>query len=223
MRKDVAGYDLRGLLVGSEGTLGIVTSVWLRLAPAPEAVLPLVAFYGDAEAGCAAVEAVVGAGVVAAAIEYLDAGALGLARPEPAALWRWRDGISLAVAGKRGGKVSDDVAVPLERLGEAIAGTLAIGARHDLEAVSWGHAGDGNLHSSFLVAGGDARELARAERAAAELAERALALGGTVSGEHGLGLLKRGQAAPAPRVAELQRAIKAAFDPRGLLNSGKKL
>jgi FAD/FMN-containing dehydrogenase len=155
--------------------------------------------------------------------QALGAGALALARPAPAALWRWRDGVSIAVAGKRGGKVSDDVAVPLERLGEAIAATIAIGARHELEAVSWGHAGDGNVHSSFLVAGGDERELARAERAAAELAELALALGGTVSAEHGLGLLKCGQAAPAPRIAALQRAIKDVFDPRGLLNPGKKL
>jgi glycolate oxidase subunit GlcD len=269
VRKDVSGYDLRGLLIGSEGTLGIVTAAWLRLAPAPVAVLPVAAFYADADAGCAAIEAVVGSGIVPAALEYLDGGALRIAAPaypggippaagfavlaeadgsaaeaarvrdelrevlgdgalavqapDPAQLWRWRDGVSLAVSGQRGGKVSEDVAVPLERLGEAIAGTLEIGARHDLEAVSWGHAGDGNLHSSFLVAGTDARELERAERAAAELFELALALGGTISGEHGLGTLKRGHAGLPPRADTLQHAIKAAFDPKGLLNPGKKL
>jgi glycolate oxidase subunit GlcD len=269
VRKDVAGFDLRGLLLGSEGTLGIVTAAWLRLAPAPEAVLPVAAFYGDAETGCAAIETVVGSGIVPAALEYLDGGALRIAgggfpggmparagfavlaeadgsaaeaarvhdelraalgdgalavqAPEPAELWRWRDGVSLAVAGHRGGKVSEDVAVPLERLGDGIRGTVEIGARHDLEAVSWGHAGDGNLHSSFLVSGTDERELERAERAAAELFELALALGGTVSGEHGLGTLKRGHAGFPPRVDALQRAIKAAFDPKGLLNPGKKL
>jgi glycolate oxidase subunit GlcD len=269
VRKDVAGYDLRGLLAGSEGTLGIVTSAWLRLLPAPAAVHPVAAFYADADAGCAAIEAVVGSGIVPAALEYLDGGTLAIAgpaypgdvpagarfavlaeadgseqeaarvrdellealgdgaiavqAPDPAPLWRWRDGVSLAVAGHRGGKVSEDVAVPLDRLGDAIRGTLEIGARHRLQALSWGHAGDGNLHSSFLVAPGDEAELERAERAAGELFELALALGGTVSGEHGLGTLKRGHAGLAPRVDELQRAIKAAFDPKGLLNPGKKL
>jgi FAD/FMN-containing dehydrogenase len=269
VRKDVAGYDLRGLLVGSEGTLGVITSVWLRLLPAPEATLPVVAFYGDAEAGCAAIEAVVGSGIVAAALEYLDGGALTIAgpaypgdvpggagfavlaeadgsaeeadrvraelldvlgdgalavqAPEPAALWRWRDGVSLAVRGKLGGKVSEDVAVPLDRLGDAIRGTLEIGARHDLEAVSWGHAGDGNVHSSFLVAPGDEALLARAERAAGDLFALARELGGTVSGEHGLGTLKRGQAGWSSPVAAVQRSIKAAFDPRGVMNPGKKV
>jgi FAD/FMN-containing dehydrogenase len=81
VRKDVAGYDLRGLLVGSEGTLGVVTSVRMRLLPAPEATLPVVAFYPDAEAGCAAIEAVVGSGIVPAALEYLDGGTLAIAGP----------------------------------------------------------------------------------------------------------------------------------------------
>jgi FAD/FMN-containing dehydrogenase len=269
VRKDVSGYDLRGLLVGSEGTLAVITSVWLRLLPAPEAALPVVAFYPDAGAGCAAIEAVVGSGIVAAALEYLDGGALAIAgpaypgdvpagagfavlaeadgaaeeaarvreellevledgalavhAPEPAPLWRWRDGVSLAVRGRLGAKVSEDIAVPLERLADAIRGTLEIGARHGLEAVSWGHAGDGNLHSSFLVAPGDGAALARAEPAAGELFALARALGGTVSGEHGLGTLKRGQAGWPEPVAELQRAIKAAFDPLAVMNPGKKL
>ena len=269
VRKDVAGYDLRGLLVGSEGTLAVITSVWLRLLPAPEATLPVVAFYRDADAGCAAIEAVVGSGIVAAALEYLDGGALAIAgaaypgdipagagfavvaeadgsaaeaervrgdlvevlgdgalavqAPEPAPLWRWRDGVSLAVRAHRGGKVSEDVAVPLERLGDAIRGTLEIGARHDLDAVSWGHAGDGNVHSSFLVVPGDEAILARAERAARDLFALARELGGTVSGEHGLGTLKRGAAGWAPPVAAMQAAIKAAFDPRGVMNPGKKV
>jgi FAD/FMN-containing dehydrogenase len=143
--------------------------------------------------------------------------------PEPAPLWRWRDGVSLAVRGRLGGKVSEDVVVPLERLEAAIRGTLEIGARHGLEAVSWGHAGDGNLHSSFLVAPGDDEQLARAERAAADLFALARELGGTVSGEHGLGTLKRGRAGWAPPVEAAQRAIKAAFDPRGVMNPGKKV
>jgi FAD/FMN-containing dehydrogenase len=237
LRKDVATYDLRGLIVGSEGTLGIVTAAWLRLVPAPETALPLAAFYADAETGCEAIERAVGAGTRAAALEYLDAGTLAAAAgsfpaavPEGASflvladadgscteaeavrselvealgedalalhapadarsiagLWRWRDGVSIAVTAQLGGKVSEDIVVPLDRLGEAIAGTLEIGARHGLDALSWGHAGDGNLHSTFLVSRDDAAALQQAEAAVAELFDLALSLGGSISGEHGLG------------------------------------
>jgi glycolate oxidase subunit GlcD len=274
LRKDVAGYDLRGLLVGSEGTLGIVTAAWLRLIPAPEAVAPVVALYRDARAGCAAIEAVLGSGVEAAAIEYLDAGALRAssgaapfavpagagflviaeadgsaaetarvagelraalgdgalaieaptAPAEVAALWRWRDGVSIAVTAQRGGKVSDDVAVPLDRLAEAIEATLEVGARHGLEACSWGHAGDGNLHATFLVDARDAGEVERAHAASAELYAAAGAMGGTISGEHGLGWIKRGQlgAQWSPATQAVHAAIKRALDPKGLMNPGKK-
>ena len=79
IRKDVAGYDLKSLLVGSEGTLGVITAAWLKLLPAPEAALPVVAFHGGAEAGCRAIEGVLGAGLTVAALEYLDGGALAAA------------------------------------------------------------------------------------------------------------------------------------------------
>jgi len=274
LRKDVAGYDLKSLLIGSEGTLGIVTAVWLRLVPAPEAAIPVAAFYRDARAGCAAIERVLGSGIEAAALEYLDAGALGAARdayPSPlppdaafmvlseadggtqeaarvaaelrealgdgalivhspdgpaetAALWRWRDGVSIAVTAKRGGKVSEDVAVPLDRLAEAIEATLEIGARHALEACSWGHAGDGNLHATFMLDRRDPEQLARAESAAAELFALAARLGGTISGEHGLGWVKSGHLGEqwSPATVRVHEAIKRALDPKGLMNPGKK-
>jgi FAD/FMN-containing dehydrogenase len=275
VRKDVAGYDLRSLLVGSEGTLGIITAAWLRLVPAAEAAYPIVASYADVGAGCGALDEVLGSGVHPAAIEYLDAGALRAAsrrfpgglvpgaafalvvetdgaeaaaraerdllleilapaalachaptsREDTAALWRWREGVSLAVAAVRGGKLSEDVAVPVERLREAIEETVAIGARHGVEACSWGHAGDGNLHATFLVGATDRAGLERSEVAARELFGLALRLGGTVSGEHGLGLVKGGQLRRAwePRAVGLHEAVKRAFDPKGLLNPGKKL
>jgi glycolate oxidase subunit GlcD len=275
VRKDVAGYDVRGLLVGSEGTLGIVTAAWLRLLPAPEARLPVAAFHRDAASGCAAIEQVLGSGLVPAALEYLDGGTLAAAGaafpggvPERAGfmvlaeadgaeaeavrlqgelaeamgegafdvrvprspgevdeLWRWRDGVSIAVTAQRGGKVSEDIVVPVDRLREAISETVAIGERHALEACSWGHAGDGNLHSTFLAARGDDAALARAEAAAGELFELALRLGGSVSGEHGIGSLKRAGLAlqQSDRERELGEGIKRAFDPKGLLNPGKKL
>jgi FAD/FMN-containing dehydrogenase len=273
IRKDVAGYDLASLLVGSEGTLGVITSVWLRLTPAPEAVAPVVSLHDGTMSGCEALASVLGSGLPVAALEYLDPetvrraadafpvplerggfmvlvdvdgsteevarlraevheavseGSLFLWAPESAAeiaaLWRWRDGVSIAVQVERGGKVSEDIVVPFDRLGEAIEETLAIGARHDLPACSWGHAGDGNLHSTFLVDPGEPAQVARAEAASEELFDLAARLGGSVSGEHGLGLVKGGQLRRqwAPAALALHDAIKAAFDPAGLLNPGKK-
>jgi glycolate oxidase subunit GlcD len=274
VRKDVAGYDLKSLLIGSEGTLGIITAAWLRLTPAQEAALPVAAFYPGADEGCAAIERVVGSGLLVAALEYLDGqtlvaaggsfpidlpagagflviaeadgsaeeaerlrlevvaalgeGSLAVHAPtEPstiAELWRWREGVSIAVGAQRGGKVSEDIVVPLDRLREAIDQTLEIGSRHGLPACSWGHAGDGNLHSTFLVAPDDEAGLARAAKAAGELFGLAVRLGGSISGEHGVGWVKRGQLARqwSPRAVELHTEIKRVFDPKGLLNPGKK-
>jgi glycolate oxidase subunit GlcD len=275
IRKDVAGYDLKSLMIGSEGTLGVVTAAWLALIPAPEAALPVVALYPNAQAGCEALESVLASGLVPAALEYLDEGALLATKsafpgdasgdgrfmliadadgsvPEAArlrdelievlaenalsihaptdaravaALWRWRDGASLAITAQRGGKVSEDIVVPVDRLQEAIDGTIAIGRRHELPACSWGHAGDGNLHSTFMIDLDDPSELQRAEQAAEELFALACELGGSVSGEHGIGWVKRGALARqwAPAAIELHEAIKRAFDPKGLINPGKKL
>jgi glycolate oxidase subunit GlcD len=276
VRKDVAGYDIKSLIVGSEGTLGIVTAAWLRLVPAPAAQLPVVALYPDAITGCTALEAVLANGLQPAALEYLDEGAVagsigafpGEAPDRPAfmliaeadgsseaeterlrdellevlgtdalathapsdrravrELWRWRSGVSLAVTAQRGGKVSEDIVVPLERLAEAIAATREIGERHRLPACSWGHAGDGNLHSTFMVDLGDPAELQRSHDAAAELFALAARLGGSVSGEHGIGLLKRGALARqwAEPALALHESIKHLLDPKGLLNPGKKL
>lgn len=274
IRKDVAGYDLKSLLIGSEGTLGIVTAAWLRLLPAPEASLPIVAFYGDARAGCDAIERIVGSGLRVAALEYLDEGTLAAAGPAYpgglpdgarflvlveadgalaeaealradvldalaegsvdahapeaetfAELWRWRDGVSFAVKGRQGGKVSEDVVVPLDRLREAIEETVALGRRHGVEACSWGHAGDGNVHSSFLVSPNDPAALERAEAAADDLFTFAVGLGGSISGEHGTGWVKRGKLERqwGARAVELHRAVKSAFDPKGLFNPGKKM
>jgi glycolate oxidase subunit GlcD len=273
LRKDVAGYDLKHLLVGSEGTLGVITSAWLRLTPAPEAAWPVVGFFDGVRVGAAAIERVVGSGLPAAALEYLDSetmryagatfpgdvpagafavlaeadgshdeaarirgellevlgeDALALYAPETAeeiaGLWRWRDGIALVVDVQRGGKASEDIAVPLDRLGEAIEESLEVGKRFGIPAASWGHAGDGNLHTTFLLAGDDERELALAPQLSEALFELALRLGGTISGEHGVGFVKRNwlERQLGPRAFELHTAIKRAFDPQNLLNPGKK-
>jgi FAD/FMN-containing dehydrogenase len=133
--------------------------------------------------------------------------------------------VSLAVAAQRGGKLSEDIVVPVERLQEALQDIGEIAGRHGLDTCTWGHAGDGNLHATFMIDRQDATDLERAEAAAQELFELAIRLRGSVSGEHGIGLVKRGALAQqwdAPAV-ELHEQIKRLFDPKGLLNPGKKL
>src|SRR6478736_5655877 len=275
IRKDVAGYDVKSLLIGSEGTLGIITAAWLRLIPAPEVTLPVAAFHRDVGAGCDAILRVVGSGIGATAIEFLDgetlacagqsfdgplpdgAGFLVIAEADgsaqeaariqaeliealgegavsvhaPAdrtaveALWRWRGGLTFAVLARRGLALSEDIVVPLDRLAEAVLETAEIGRRHDLIGLSFGHAGDGNLHSTFLFSPESEDERTRAWAACEELVDLAVRLGGSVSGEHGTGWLKRGQLAKQwpPRAVELHEAVKRVFDPKGLLNPGKKV
>jgi FAD/FMN-containing dehydrogenase len=132
--------------------------------------------------------------------------------------------VSLVVRTVKGEKLAEDIAVPLDRLGEAIERTLRIGERNGLEACSWGHAGDGNLHSTFLFDPDDADDHARAQAAAEDLFALARELGGTVSGEHGVGKLKRGQLSAQWNAASVgaHMAIKRALDPRGLFNPGTK-
>lgn len=292
LRKDVAGYDFTGLFHGSEGTLGLVTGAWVRLAPAPEAAIPVLAAYAGHDAGCVAILRVLASGLVPAALEFLDAGTLAASRgafPEPlpeaaaflvvaeadgtraaasalagellealapgslaafaldgapeaglaaadgpvagsasartAALWRWRSGVSYAVMAQRGGKVSEDVAVSPDRMPEAMAALAEIGARFDLPVCCWGHAGDGNLHGTFVIDPTSAAQRARAEAAAEAFMDAARRLGGTVSAEHGLGLVKRGQFARhfGAVEARMHLAVKAALDPQGLFNPGKKV
>jgi glycolate oxidase subunit GlcD len=273
-RRDVAGYDLKSLLVGSEGTLGVITAVRLGLLPAPEAAIALVVFTRTRAEGCAAIGEVLAAGLRPAVLDFLDpetlvivAGAypgegvpegagfglivevdgthaeaqvqrgelielLGdraVAIEEPrdvAALWRWRDGFNGAVTGARGGKLSEDVVFPLERLGEGLERFGEIAAEHGLRSCAWGHGGDGNVHATVLVNPERAAELDAAEAVGEELFALAIALGGSITGEHGVGWVKRGWLARQlgdARAVELHEQIKRVFDPKGLLNPGKKL
>jgi glycolate oxidase subunit GlcD len=282
--KDVAGYDLKSLLIGSEGTLGVITAVRLRLLPAPEAAIPLVVFLPTREQGCAAIGEVLAAGLRPSVLDFMDgetlamtagaypgegagapagqaavppragfalicevdgsavdarlqrdalleaiSGSVGsLAVHEPAdapALWRWRDGANPAVTAVRGAKVSEDVVFPVEHLAQALARFQQIACEHGLRSCAWGHAGDGNVHATVLVDPSIEAELDAAEAVGEELFALVVRLGGSIAGEHGVGWCKRGRLESQwdRRALELHEQIKRAFDPKGLLNPGKKL
>jgi glycolate oxidase subunit GlcD len=270
--KDVAGYDLKSLLIGSEGTLGVITAVRLRLLPAPEAAIPLVVFLATREEGCTAICTVFAAGLRPSVLDFMDAdtlaitagaypgtvpanagfaliceldgsraeahdqrtalvellgdGALSVQEPAgAAALWRWRDGANPAVTGVRGAKVSEDVVFPLERLAEGLERFERLASARGLRSCAWGHGGEGNVHATVLVDPSITTELDAAEALGEELFAVVVELGGSVAGEHGVGWLKRGrlEAQWERRAVELHEQIKRVFDPKGLLNPGKKL
>jgi glycolate oxidase subunit GlcD len=270
--KDVAGYDIKSLLVGSEGTLGVITAVRLRLLPAPEAAIPLVVFLPTRADGCAAMCAVLAAGLRPSVLDFMDGetlaivgraypgeppagagfalicevdgsraealaqrdallellgdGALAVHEPVDArALWRWRDGANPAVTAVRGAKVSEDVVFPLERVAEGLERFERIASAHGLRSCAWGHGGDGNVHATVLVDPANDAELDAADAVGKQLFALVVELGGSVAGEHGVGWLKRGRLESQwdPRALELHEQIKRAFDPKGLLNPGKKL
>ncbi len=271
LRRDVGGYDVKSLLVGSEGTLGVITEVTLRLLPAPETVIPLVAFFASVEHGGDAVGQILGAGLTPAALDYVDEPALEIVAPaypgtvpagsrfaliaevdgpgeearrqaaelrdvletdalqvddpRSAELWRWREGFNPSVTSLRGGKVGEDIVVPVSRLAEAVQRIRAVGEELAIPTCTWGHAGDGNIHANFVIDPADPRELDRANENTQRFFDLAVELGGRVTGEHGIGYLKRGQLArqwSEPEIL-LHERVKHAFDPTGVLNPGKKL
>jgi glycolate oxidase subunit GlcD len=271
-RKDVAGYDLKDLLIGSEGTLGVITAVRLRLLPAREARIAQVAFFATRAQGCEAMLSVPAAGIEAAAIDFADGaalkhvaggypgevppgasfallievdgtheqaraqaddierllgdGALAIDRaPDATALWRWRDGFNGVLSGVRGAKVSEDVSFPVERLRDGLERFEQMAERHRLSSCAFGHGGDGNVHATVLVDPADDGELARARLVGDELFALVGELGGSIAAEHGVGWLKRGLLAAQwdARALQLHEQIKQAFDPKGLMNPGKKL
>jgi glycolate oxidase len=271
VRKDVAGYDLTGLLCGSEGTLAVITQATVRLLPLPPAAHTLAASFARLDAAgeaiaricrrhrpsmlelmdrttIAAVEAlqpmeldlqaeamvfarsdagrVEGAEEIAAiAAVCEEAGAdLVLTSDEEAEgrMLMAARRLAFPALERQGTTLLDDVAVPLPAVPALLRGVEAIAAEHGVVIGTFGHAGDGNMHPTIVYDHADADAVARARRAFDAILALALGLGGTVTGEHGVGLLKRAAAATelAPTL-DLQRAIKDAFDPAGLLNPNK--
>ncbi len=273
--KNATGYQLLQLFVGSEGTLGIITEITLRLLPLPRAYATAAVHFATLEDASAAVTAVLGGGLLPATVELMDRvtlhaveNALHLGMPreagalliieqdgseqetvnreiaeiaeicrqhgalavqmaataeERAKLWAARRGASDALALLRPNKTSEDIVVPRSQIPAMVRRIGEISAEVGLPIAVFGHAGDGNLHPTILFDRAIPGEMARVEQAVAAIFRAALALGGMLSGEHGIGSLKRAflRDAIGDEQLALMASIKQLFDPQGLLNPGK--
>ncbi len=271
---DAPGYDLRGVLVGSEGTLGIVTRALVRLVRLPEGARTLLAIFDGVEPASRAVSDIIASGVVPAALEMLDAltlrivedfvhagypadaGAVLLVEVEGVAdvldrladriralcarhgarqirtaateeeralLWKGRKEAFGALGRVRRGVYLADVTVPRHRLPEMMRRVAEIAARTGVPIANFFHAGDGNLHPNLLYDPRDPAAAAAVARAGEEIVRAGLELGGTITGEHGVGLDKREQMRWMFTDADLEamRRLRRAWDPHGRLNPGK--
>lgn len=271
---DPPGYDLRGALIGSEGTMGIVTELTVRILPLPEKIITLLVIYDDIGDAAQSVSDIISAGILPTTLEMMDAPIINAVEdsyacgyPRDAAavliieveglsvglkdqviqisrlcrqnhcrdireakndaqrnrLWEGRRGAFGAVARLAPNYLVNDCTVPRTKLPEALARVAAIVAKYDFKHGNVFHAGDGNLHPLIFFDSRDADQLKRVKKAGWEIMEACVALGGTISGEHGVGLEK----IDAMRLVfsepdfVAQRSIQHAFDPDKLLNPGK--
>ena len=273
--KGVVGYDLTRLLIGSEGTLAILTEATLRLTPKPETTRLIQAVYRDVGAAARAVARIMRRPEGPAALEFMDHGALEMIRAyaqdcdlppdagailmietdgssnaiaatteairdaasgegclattiaetaeQAQALWRLRKALSPALRTVAPKKINEDVVVPVSRIPALIDGLDELGRRHGIRIVNFGHAGNGNIHVNLLVNPDDPDEMVAAERCLDAVFALVLGLGGTLSGEHGIGLVKRPFIAREldPTALDLMAAVKRSFDPDNILNPGK--
>jgi glycolate oxidase len=274
--KNVAGYDLTHLFVGSEGTLGVVTEVTLRLIPLPAAQLTALAAFPRLSDACLAVGNILAAGITPLVAELMDQTAtkavedfkhLGLptdvealllvavdgddsavldeiasvaqvlresgarevrqatTAEESEELWEARRNLAPALARMGRNRLGEDITVPRSKIPEMVARIGEISRKYDLTIALHGHVGDGNLHPGILCDRRNAEQMARVEKAAGELLAAAVDLGGTLTGEHGIGIFKREyitSAIDANALAAMAR-VKSVFDPYGIMNPGKKL
>ncbi len=274
--KGVVGYDLTRLLIGSEGTLAVITEATLKLTPLPERRITLRALYADMGSAAKAVSAIMAQPVTPSTLEFMDGQALSMIRkaqqtdlPESAqallmievdgsaasieqdakqvadtansagcldvmvadteekvtTLWALRKALSPTLRTVAPKKINEDVVVPVSHIPALIQGLQELGEKHAITIVNFGHAGNGNIHVNLLVNPDDNEEMSRADACLAEVFSLVLKLEGTLSGEHGIGMVKREfvELEIDPVTLELMQKIKQQFDPKGILNPGKKL
>jgi len=272
--KDVAGYSFKDLLVGSEGTLGIITEVTVKLIPPPKAKRTFLAYFDDIRIAGAAVSKIIAAKIIPSTMEIMDKATIncvedyvkiGLPRQMAALLLIEVDGhpamvaeeadsveailkavkateIHVAKDAEEAGRLAaarrtalsalarvspttllEDATVPRSMLAETFAEIERLTARYRLKVGTFGHAGDGNLHPTVLCDERNSDEMQRAHAFYDDLYAQVLAWGGTVSGEHGIGLAKKEYLARQIGTGgvKVMKRIKDAFDPKGLLNPGK--
>lgn len=272
--KHVTGYDLAGLIVGSEGTLGVITRVTLRVIPKPPSVQTALVSFPNLRTASVALTKVLETGIVPRTLELLDHHALAAVRektpgrfPEDAGaliiletdgttderafedleraggvcmdegaldvlvaqdaaqrerIWEPRRILSVTLSETAEKKISEDIVVPRSLIPEMLDRVQRIGDEHRVRCATYGHAGDGNLHVNVLF---DRDSEDRARLAVSKVMEATVALGGTISGEHGIGLLKRDfmPLEQPPSMIAVQRALKRTLDPENILNPGKIL
>jgi glycolate oxidase len=272
--KDVAGYSMKDLFIGSEGTLGIITEVLLKVLPRPAARRTMLASYDRMEDAAQTVSDIIAAKIIPCTLEFLDRmtigcvedyAKIGLPRDCEALLLMETDGHPAAVAEEaeqmlalaraRGARdvriarddaealqlasarrsafsalarvrpttILEDVTVPRDKLAEMVAFVAEIAKKHKLLVGTFGHMGDGNLHPTFLTDERNTEEMARVHEALEDIVTKTLALGGTITGEHGVGLAKKAwlRRQVGENSHDLMHEIKRAWDPRNLLNPGK--
>ncbi len=273
--KDVAGYNVAGILIASEGTLAVITEITLKLLPKPKLKKTYMGIFENVEQAMNAVYKSLARGAMPVAMEFMDslvvkalreklnvnlpkwAGALLVGdvdgnveeeinyqlsileesfkeegakefrvaknEEESKEIWYARRNASPAITIYGTKKLNEDISVPRSKLPVALNGIYEIGKKYGVLIPCFGHAGDGNIHVNVMVNGSDEEELKRGYKAVEEIFEYVVSLGGTLSGEHGIGLSK----APFMKISfsdaelELFRRIKHAFDPNGIMNPGK--
>ena len=272
--KDVVGYDLTTLFVGSEGTLGVITRATLRLLPLPEAKQTLTAAFGSMAAAALAVSRIIGRGIIPTTLEFLDGASLKaveryarvglpgtaeafllievdgaadsidgpmtrvrrvceengalevrLAKEKTAQeeLWRARRAVSPALRSISRFKMNEDIVVPRSKIPEIIEQIRTTADTYSLPIVSFGHAGDGNIHVNVMAGPDGEADIPKMKQAVVDIFAATVKLGGRISGEHGIGLAKQpyiGLNLDPPTLA-LSRLLKKTLDPNNILNPGK--
>jgi glycolate oxidase len=272
--KGVAGYDLTRLIIGSEGTLAVITAVTLRLVPKPSDNRTMIAFFPDVSSAAEIVSKIIRNRIIPSILEFVDRQCLDCIREEmdfsiplnaeamllievdgdtkfvdrdagkiqetckqgkvlkfvAAAsteeadrLWEARRNVSPSLYKLRPHKISEDVVIPRSRLSGLVAFLGDLSNKYGLPVPAFGHAGDGNLHVNIMLDKNNSREMEKADKMVRELFQKVIQMGGTLSGEHGIGITK----APYLKMEiptaglEVMSRIKKAFDPVGILNPGK--